>query len=65
MTALGLLRYVVRMGSFAVLCEGKVDLRRGEGIVRARGRKDIAFRIGDPSETAEIGFAARRSPQVG
>ena len=64
-TALRLLCYVARIGSFAFPRKGEVDLDCGEGIVRARGREDVAFRIGDPSETAEIGLAARRSPQVG
>ena len=64
-TTLGLISHVARIGSFAVPCGGEVDLDRGEGIVRTRCREDVSFRISAPSETAEIGFAARRAPQVG
>ena len=65
MTPLGLFWYVARIGSFAVLCKGEVNLDGGKGIIRTRGYDDVSFQIGDLSETGEIGLAACRVPQAG
>jgi len=65
MIALGLFRYVARMGSFAFSRDGEVDLDRGEGSFRARGGEGVALRVSYPSKTAEVGLLGCRAPQVG